>query len=145
MKQIYNMMFEDMQLHPERLSWAKSVKQLLESLDLNHLWLSQGVGYVSRFMNIFKERISDHFIQNWNEQIENSTMANTYNLISVFQFQCYLDIVKVKKDQICFYSLRVSSHRLATETGRWHKPDKIPLASRKHTYIISTPLNPTFI
>ena len=89
------MMLEDMQLHPESSSWAKSVKQLLESLGFNHLWLSQGVGDVTRFMSIFKERISDHFIQNWSEQIENSARANTY--FSVFQFQCYLDIIKVKK------------------------------------------------
>ena len=84
-------MLEDMQLHPERSSWAKSVKQLLESLGFNLVWLSQGVGDITRFMSIFKERISDHFIQNWNEQIENSTRAKAYKRISVFQFQCYLD------------------------------------------------------
>ena len=130
-KQIYNTMLEDMQLHPEISSWAKSVKQLLESLGFNHVWLSQGVGDVTRFMSIFKVRISDHFIQNWSEQIENSTRANTYKLISVFQFQCYLDIIKVKKIRYAFTRLRVSSHRLAIETGRWHKPDKIPLENRK--------------
>ena len=42
-KQIYNTMLEAMQLHPEISSWAKSVKQLLESLGFNHVWLSQGL------------------------------------------------------------------------------------------------------
>ena len=36
-------MLEDMQLHPERLSWVKYVIQLLESLGFNHVWLSQGL------------------------------------------------------------------------------------------------------
>ena len=54
MKQIYNMMLEDMQLHPERSSLAKSVKQLLESLGFTHGWLSQEVGDIRRFMSIFK-------------------------------------------------------------------------------------------
>ena len=94
-KQIYNMMLEDMQLHPERSSLAKSVKQLLESLGFNHGWLSQGVGDIRRFMSIFTERISDHFIQDWNEQIEKSTRANIYKLISVFRFQCYLHTVNI--------------------------------------------------
>ena len=65
-KQIYNMMLVVMQLHPEILSWAKSVKQLLESLCFNHVWLSQVVGDVTRFISIFKGRISVHLIQNWN-------------------------------------------------------------------------------
>ena len=103
-KQIYNMMLVVMQLHPEILSWAKSVKQLLESLCFNHVWLSQVVGDVTRFISIFKGRISVHFIQNWNEQIENSTRENTYKFISIFQFQCYLDIIKVKKIRYVFYS-----------------------------------------
>ena len=37
------MMLEDMQLHPERLSWVKYAIQLLESLGFNHVWLSQGL------------------------------------------------------------------------------------------------------
>ena len=63
-KQIYNMMLEDMQLQPERPSRTKSVKQFLESLGFNNVWLSQGVGDKTRFTTSFKEQISDHFIQN---------------------------------------------------------------------------------
>ena len=39
--------------------------------------------------------------------------------------------MKVKKIRYAFTRLRVSSHRFAIETGRWHKPDKIPLENRK--------------
>ena len=45
----------------------KSVKQFLENLGFNHVWLSQGVGDVTRFMSFLKEQISDNFIQNWKE------------------------------------------------------------------------------
>ena len=122
-----------MQVHPERSSWVKSVKQLLESLGFSNVWLSQGVGDVTRFMSIFKERLSYHFIQNWNEQIENSTRASTSKLISVFHFQFYLDIIKVKKIWYAFTRLWVSLHWLAIWTGHWYKPKKkkIPLENRK--------------
>ena len=118
------MMLDYIQLHPERSSWAKSVNQLLESLGFNHVWLSQRVGDGTRFKSIFKQRMSDLFIKNCNEQIEISTKTSTYKLISVFQFQCYLDTMKVEKIRYAFTRLQVSSHRLAIETGRWHKPAK---------------------
>ena len=73
------------------------------------------VGDVTRFMSILKSKYLITLF-NWNEQIENSTKVNTYKLISEFQFQRYLDIIKKYKRL-----LRIPSHRLAIETGRWHK------------------------
>ena len=35
-KLVYNMMLEDLEHLPEKLSWAKSVKVLLESLGFGH-------------------------------------------------------------------------------------------------------------
>ena len=35
----------------------------------------QGVGNIGVFMNIFKQRVRDIFIQNWHERLENSTRA----------------------------------------------------------------------
>ena len=52
-----------------------------------------GVGNINAFMSIFKQRITDNFVQNWSEQLENSTRANTYKLISDFHFKTYLDFI----------------------------------------------------
>ena len=48
-KLVYNVMLEDLQRLPEKLSWAKSVEILLESLEFGHVWLMQGVGDVTMF------------------------------------------------------------------------------------------------
>lgn len=48
-----------------------------------------------------------------------------------FKYQVYLDIVNVKKFQQSLSRLRLSSHRLEIETGRWTKPEKTPLDNRK--------------
>ena len=54
-KLVYNMMLEDLERLPEKLSWAKSVKALLESLGFGHVWLMQGVGDVTMFLNVLSK------------------------------------------------------------------------------------------
>ena len=51
--------------------------------------------------------------------------------VAKFQFQKYLDLLKIEKYRKSLCKLRVSSHRLAVETSRWAKPNKIPLDNRK--------------
>ncbi len=42
-----------------------------------------------------------------------------------------MDIFTIRKYRVAFTKLRVCSHRLSIETGRWHKPFKIPFENRK--------------
>ena len=124
-------MIEDLQNSPEKPSWAKSVKLLKESLGFDHVWIEQGMGDVYMFLRVFKQRLTDNFIQGWNEQISNSSRANTYKLIANFNFKCYLDFVTVLKFRYAFTRLPVAPHRLEIEAGRWHKPNRTPVEERK--------------
>ena len=124
-KLVNNMLLEDLQRLPEKLSWAKSVKVLLESLEFGHVWLMQGVGDVTMFLNVFKQRLTDYFIQGWNAEISNSSRANTYRLMADFNFKCYLDFITIRMFPYAFTRLRVASHRLEIEAGRLHKPNRI--------------------
>ena len=83
------------------------------------------------FLRIFKERLTDNFVQGWDDEVHNSSRANTYKLISNFSFKEYLDFVTVQKFRYAFTRLRVASHRLEIETGRWHKPNRTPIEERK--------------
>ena len=83
------------------------------------------------FLRIFKERLTDNFVQGWDDEVHSSSRANTYKLISNFSFKVYLDFVTVRKFRYTFTRLRVASHRLEIETGRWHKPDRRPIEERK--------------
>ena len=95
------------------------------------MWLSQGAGDVNMFWAVFIQRLTDNFIQGWNEDIEKSSRANTYRFLADFSFKCYLDFVTVRKFRYAFTRLRVASHRLEIEAWRWHKPNKIPVEDRK--------------
>ena len=56
-----------------------------------------------------------------------------YRTISQFEFSLYLDVIQVKKYRSAMSRLRLSSHRLAVESGRWHKSLPIPFIERKCT------------
>ena len=70
-----------------------------------------------RILRIFKERLTDNFVQGWYDEVHNSSRANTYELISNFSFKDYLDFVTVRKIRYAFTRLRVASHHLEIELG----------------------------
>ena len=96
-KLTYNMMLNDLQNFPAKSSWAKSVKSLLDNLGFGHVWIEQGVGNINMFLRIFKERLTDNFVQGWDDEVHNSSRANIYKLISNFSFKDCLDFVTVRK------------------------------------------------
>ena len=83
------------------------------------------------FQNLVKQSLQDHFIQAWNSRLEDSGRANFYTCINSFQFQHYLNFVKVKKYRNASSRLRCSSQRLEIESGRWHRPVRKPVDERK--------------
>ena len=64
-------------------------------------------------------------------RFSNSSRVNTYKLIAKFNLKCYLDFVTVQKFRYAFTRLRVASHRLEIEAGRWHKPNRTLVEERK--------------
>lgn len=74
-KYIYKMMLNDIVLFPNKINWAKLVRNLLSTLGFNDVWLQQGVGNTELFLIELKQRLNDNFIQNWNSRLENSTRA----------------------------------------------------------------------
>ena len=130
-KCIYDTMINDIELRPKKQHWASQVKLLLSRLGFMDVWYSQGVGDINNFLRVFKLRIKDIYVQDWHARLENSSRARFYITISNFQFQKYLDILPLEKHRKSLCRLRVSSHRLEVEMGRWAKPNKIPLENRK--------------
>ena len=93
-------------------------------------WLQQNVGNVHGFLSIVKQRLEDTFVQNWNFRLNDSSRALFYRNLNNFGFKSYLDIVTTEKFRYSLTRLRLSSHRLEVETGRWAKPNAIPFENR---------------
>ena len=88
------------------------------------------MGNSKAFLKTFKQRLSDNFQQNWHERLSNSTRASFYINISSFNLQPYLNSVNLKQFRQALTKLRLSSHRLEIEAGRWTKPLITPREDR---------------
>ena len=130
-KMVYNLMLKDIETVPNTVNWASLVRHLLISLGFYEVWMQQGVGYYRRFISLLKQRVTDTFIQNWGARLGDSSRANFYKSFAVFQLQPYLDKVNINKFSQAFSRLRMSSHRLEIESGRWVKPNAVPFDERK--------------
>ena len=124
-------MLHDMDQAANSVNWASLVRHLLLSLGFYEVWLNQGVGNYKSFLSLLKQRLTDTFIQNWMARLGESTRADFYKTFARFQMQPYLEKVNICKFSQAFSKLRVSSHRLEIEAGRWTKPRAIPRDDRK--------------
>ena len=70
-KQVYNMMLNDLTLQPLKQNRASRVKDVLSQLGFLDVWESQGVGNIHFvFFNIFKQRMRDVFTQDWHSKLQ---------------------------------------------------------------------------
>ena len=88
------------------------------------------MGDVNLFLKVFIRRINDSFIQKWSTELK-SSRALFYKQFSSFEFAKYLEIINITKYRIALTRLRLSSHRLEVECGRWRKPVSVPFQDRK--------------
>ena len=103
---------------------------MLSELDFYNVWVQQGVGNFDVFISCFKQHLTDTFIQNWRARLEQSSRANFYKSLAVFELQPYLDNVNLYKLCNALIKLWVSAHRLEVESGRWVKPYPIHFNER---------------
>ena len=128
------MMLEDLELNPNKTNWASLLRHLLFSMGFNEVWIQQGVGNINNFISVFKQRLTDNFIQNWQSRLAESSRAIFYRSFATFQFQPYLDKVNVFKYLQAYSKLRMSSHRLEVEAGRWVRQNRVPIHERKCSF-----------
>ena len=103
-KLVYNLMLQDLELLPDKVNWASWLRQLLMSLGFYEVWLNQEVGIICAFLSLAKQRLTDNFIQGWQERLNFSSRANIN--ISSFHFQPYLDNINVLKYSQVFSKLK---------------------------------------
>ena len=49
------------------------------------------------FLSMAKQRLTDNFLQSWQERLNNSSRAIFYSAVSKIQFQPYLDNINILK------------------------------------------------
>ena len=87
--QIYKTMLNDITDRQNTQNWASLVRNTLANLGFFDVRLSQGVGDINNYLSVFKQRLSDNFLKNWNNRLTESSRTSFYKAISIFRFQPY--------------------------------------------------------
>ena len=95
---------------PTVITWASLVKDLLFIIGLGNYWESQYVANEVSFINTFKQRIQDIFVQDWTAQVSLTSDNRLFKYIKVdFRFEKYLMMYN-KAFRVALTKIRLSSH-----------------------------------
>ena len=102
-----------------RNNWAFSVKSLLDNYGFSYVWNNPLSVDLKKFHILFKSTVLDVFKQTWFNCIGNSNPLKNYMYFKLnFGFESYLDFLPGKL-RVALTRLRLSSHQLHIETGRY--------------------------
>jgi len=102
---------------------------LLYTNGFSDVWLNPCSIDINNFPKVFKQRLTDQFIQTWRAALCDSNVLCTYRLFnSTFECQLYLDKLPAKNRTV-LSKFRLSSHQLRIETGLYGN-NRIPQNER---------------
>ena len=96
-KVVYKMMLRDIEINGRKINWAILVRNLLGNLGFFEVWLNQGVCNVNQFLTVLRQRLKDQYMQDWSNEINNSSSARFYRNNSDFCIQPYLNLITIRK------------------------------------------------
>ena len=119
---IYNVYIDQCQ-NVNNSCWAKRLNSIIDHLGFSHLLLDfdRSVNYTA----LLKSRLRDQFIQEWSNCISNTSKLDYYKRFkSSFCYEEYID--KIENDTLRkhFSCLRLTSHCLEIEFGRFNGIDR---------------------
>ena len=101
-------------------TWATQIKQVLYNTGFGIVWITQEVGDINLFLNIFSTRIRDISFQNWYSNITTKSKLRSYcEFKSLLVPEKYLFCIPYFHKRRALSRLRCSDHPLRIETGRW--------------------------
>jgi len=107
-------------------TWCKHVKRVLSELGFLEIWLNQGVVRKEAFLSILLTRIRDNHTQDFDTKCAQTPRLTV--LTKLTENPCRISLYLKCSPAIrkALARLRLSSHSLCIETGRWTKPKSIP-------------------
>jgi hypothetical protein len=99
--------------------WISVVMSIFDNTGLSYIFSNQLNINIHLLKPALKERLHDHFIQQWFTDIENSSRGEFYSIFKIeFGFEKYLSKLSVK-NKINLSKFRCSNMKFPIETGGW--------------------------
>ena len=83
-KHVYNFILQDVEAHPDKVNWAVLVRNLLSELEFYEVWVQQGVGNYNVFISLFKQRLTDNYVQNTNARLQTHIRSRFFQFVWIF-------------------------------------------------------------
>ena len=116
---IYKELFQLTLSHPEAVTWASRVRDILNKCGMGNYWVTQRVADKTRFIASFKRRLQDIYLQGWWENVEKTSEGRLFRYIKTdFVYEPYLNRLD-RHLRIALTKVRLSSHAFNIERGRW--------------------------
>ena len=127
----------------DRNNWCKNVKSLLDVYGFSYVWLNPNNVDLKTFHITFRNRVLDVFKQSWFESVNTSSTLFMYKYVKEhLMLEPYLDLLP-KQLRNAMSRLRLSSHKLRVETGRYGQ-NRIVRAERYCTMCNNTDIEDEF-
>ena len=127
---VYRIMLDD--VSNGAANWLQKVKILLESAGFAEIWMFPESVIGNKFIPVLKQRFMDIYIANWREGMNACSSLSLFrNVKCSYQQAPYIYKLLNKKYRNAIAKLRLSSHPLLIETGRY---SGVPRENRKCIY-----------
>ena len=118
LRKIYNSLLDD--LGTENNNWLAMINNVLVENDFQYVWVNPWSVNQKSFLTEFKQRLIDNFVQSFHSDLRNNKVLTLYSLIKIdFSCSAYLNILRNQSLRCFITKLRLSSHSLRNETGRY--------------------------
>ncbi len=132
-RSLMHIVYQELVKNPGESTWANHIQQLLRSSGFGYAWGNQHIDNERVFLNMFAQRSRDMYIQGCMSELAASNRCRTYRAIKLeFGAEPYMSCNISSTLRTAYTKLRLSSHTLMVERGRWSKP-MIPYEQRKCT------------
>ena len=102
-----------------RTNWVSNIKTLLCENGFGYIWEFPNRFVLNNFHTEIKQRLIDTFVQTWNTSVNANKVLDLYSGYKLnFEYERYLDVLPSDL-RIYFSRLRLASHSLRIQTGRY--------------------------
>ena len=125
-KIVYNELMKIQESNENVQNWTSLLKDLLFKNGFGNVWIEQNVSDPKSFLIAFETRIKDIFVQNNNTLIQDVSEHRLFRHIDhPHILASYLSFISEDYVRIALSRLRLGSHNLMIERGRWEKPKRL--------------------